>query len=115
MEILIGIIILVVAVGAYFYYKNKLDTNKDGHVRKEEVAPVVEEVKEKVAEAVKQAADVNKDGKVDISDAVEVVKKARTKKPASNTDKPAAKKQAAKTPAAKKPASPKKPKMTVAK
>ena len=110
MEILIGIILLVIAVGAYLYYKNKLDTNKDGHVSKEEVAPVVEEVKKEVVEAVKEIADVNKDGKVDIKDAVEVVKKARTKKTTKPAEKPVAEK-----PAAKKPSKPRKPKMTVAK
>ena len=112
MEILIGIILLVIAVGAYLYYKNKLDTNKDGHVSKEEVAPVVEEVKKEVVETVKNVADVNKDGKVDLADLKEAGTKIKAvaKKAAPKTDKPAAKK-----PAAKKPAKPRKPKMAVAK
>ena len=106
MEILIGILLLVIAVGAYFYYKNKLDTNKDRHVSKEEVAPVVEQVKQEIAEKVKDTLDVNKDGKVDAKDAVAVVKKTRTRKPATKTEKPAT---------AKKETKPRKPKMTVAK
>lgn len=107
MEILIGLLLLVIAVGAYFYYKNKLDTNKDGHVSKEEIAPVVEQVKQEVADKVKDTLDVNKDGKVDAKDAVAVVKKTRAKKPAApKTEKPAA---------AKKETKPRKPKMTVAK
>jgi hypothetical protein len=85
MELIIAVLVIIVAAGWYFYGRQKLDFNNDGAVNKEDIKPAVEAVKEEVKEVVaktkstaKKVADVNKDGKVDMADAVEVAKKTKT-------------------------------------
>ena len=84
MEVLFGILLLAVCVGAAYVLtsKDKIDTNKDGKIDGEELKaaaqPVVEKVVEKVEEAAKPL-DLNQDGKVDLADAKEAVKRGKAK------------------------------------
>jgi hypothetical protein len=74
------ILVLVVIAGAlvaiwYFNRNTKdFDTNKDGAVNFDDAKKAVENT----VEGVKAAADVNKDGKVDVADAKVVATKAKT-------------------------------------
>ena len=67
-ESIIGIIL--VGLAGYLVYKMMF--------RKETAAEAVNETVAEVKEAAVSVADVNKDGKVDITDAIEVVEKVKT-------------------------------------
>ena len=110
MELLVIIVILALAVGAVFYFrnysKNPFDVNQDGKVNMDDAKVATE----KVAESVVQAADLNKDGKVDVADAKvvatktkETAKKVATKAATTAKSTVDKVKTAAKKPAAKKP------------
>ena len=102
--VIVGIVVLALVAVMYKYWpKGKgLDVNEDGKIDGADAkaavevvaAKVVEEVKvveakveevvvaevKKAKARVKKAADVNEDGKVDMTDVVEVVKKGRRPK-----------------------------------
>lgn len=80
MEVLFGILLLAVCVGAAYVLtsKDKIDTNKDGKIDGEELKAAAQPVVEKVVEAV-QPLDLNQDGKVDLADAKEAVKRGKAK------------------------------------
>lgn len=79
MEIIIALLVLA-GLGAVWYYNRNtgFDKNNDGKVNFSDVKPVVENTVQAAAADVKKAADVNKDGKVDVADAKVVAKKAAT-------------------------------------
>lgn len=79
MELIIAILVLVVAIGTYWYRKTLFDKNKDGKVDMQELKDTVQPIVEKVEEQVTKVADVNKDGVVDSKDAKEVVKEVKTR------------------------------------
>jgi hypothetical protein len=77
--------IAVVGVAGYLVYKMMFKKETAAEAVAETVAEVKAEVKEEVAKVAEVAktevtkiADVNGDGKVDVKDAVEVVKKVKT-------------------------------------
>ena len=98
MEIIV--LLLIVAVGVFWYYNRNtksFDVNNDGKVDAADAKTAVENV----VEGVKATADVNKDGKVDAVDAAVVTEKVKTTaKKAATKAKTTAKKATAKKPRA---------------
>jgi hypothetical protein len=85
------IVLLVAAVAAFLVYRalNKVDVLKDGALDKNDANAVADAVKADV----KEILDVNKDGQVNVADAVEAGKKAKAgAKKAAGKVKDAAKK-----------------------
>jgi copper chaperone CopZ len=79
---MLWLLLALVAVGAFIWYVNrdeKIDSNDDGKAAVEKAVSVA-----------KAAADVNKDGKVDVADVKEAGKKAKAgaKKAAAKVKKP---------------------------
>jgi hypothetical protein len=102
MEIVL-VALLVIVVGAFWYYNRStksFDVNQDGKVDAADVKAAVQNV----VCGVKETADVNKDGKVDAADVKVVAEKATTEvKKAATKTKAAAKKVADKAKASRKP------------
>ena len=100
MEIVL-IALVIVVVGAFWYYNRNtksLDVNQDGKVDTADVKAAVQNV----VCGVQETADVNKDGKVDVADAVAVKEKAKAGvKKAATKAKETVKKTATRKPRAK--------------
>lgn len=73
------IVLVLVAVAAWVGWKlwKKPDANNDGVVDHKDAFVVAREAAAEAKAAVAKVADVNKDGKVDLADAKEQVKKVR--------------------------------------
>ena len=83
MEQVLVILILALVVYAAYKWLSKKDQNDDGKVDWQDGVEAAKSAVVDVKDAVVNVADVNKDGKVDLADAAEVVakvKKGRKKK-----------------------------------
>jgi hypothetical protein len=89
---MLWLLLALVAVGAFIWWVNrdtKLDKNDDGVVDMSEIGLATQKAKE----VAKAAADLNKDGKVDVADIKEAGKKVKAgAKKAAGKAKAAAKK-----------------------
>ena len=85
MEQVLVLLVLALVVYAVYKWLSKKDQNEDGQVDWQDGVEAAKSAVVDVKDAVINTADVNKDGKVDLADAAEVVakvKKGRKKKKA---------------------------------
>ena len=85
MEQVLVLLVLALVVYAVYKWLSKKDQNEDGQVDWKDGVEAAKSAVVDVKDAVVNTADVNKDGKVDLADAAEVVakvKKGRKKKKA---------------------------------
>jgi flagellar basal body-associated protein FliL len=77
MEQVLVVLILALVVYAVYKWLSKKDQNEDGQVDWQDGVEAAKSAVVDVKDAVVNVADVNKDGKVNLADAVEVVKKVK--------------------------------------
>jgi flagellar basal body-associated protein FliL len=77
MEQVLVVLILALVVYAIYKWLSKKDQNEDGQVDWQDGVEAAKSAVVDVKDAALNVADVNKDGKVNLADAAEVVKKVK--------------------------------------